>query len=50
MGFEAAKCLLGRLALGPLLGEVGLRRRVNTGLGQDDDVQRRIQLSVAKAR
>lgn len=50
MSFQTTERFLGRLALGPLLGDVGASRRVDPGLGQDDDVKGGVQLAVAQAR
>ena len=49
VAFEAAEGFLVGLALGPLLGQVGAGGGMHPGLGQDDDVQHRVQLAVAEA-
>lgn len=50
MTFQRAKGLLGRLAFGPLLRQVGACRRMHADLGEDDLVERRVQLAVARPR
>lgn len=50
VAFETAERLFRGLALGALLGQVGAGRRVHANLGEDDLVERRVQLAVAQAR